>query len=261
MAITTLPVVAVSVILHLSILGISPLEAKNAQVSFEWNSSAADHSPANRIALGADAIFVNTGVLQLTDSMKGLRGNGSVGRAAYNETISLWDASTKAVANFTTHFQFQMDWTNQSTADVPDYGGDGLSFFMGRRESDYNLSFTGKNGYLGLFSPDNDGKSSTKLLVVEFDTYSNSPWDKDSNHIGIDVNTINSAATRPLHQRLNGGETWDVRVDYRGQENVLEVFASCRCNGKGPWKLAHKIDLTHYLPEEIVVGFSATAFK
>ncbi|GLJ28717.1 hypothetical protein SUGI_0565980 [Cryptomeria japonica] len=72
---------------------------------------------------------------------------------------------------------------------------------------------------------------------------------------------MNSIATLPLDQSLNSSEICDGQMDYRGRENVLEVNASCRCKRKGPWKLSHRIDLTHYLPKDIVVGFAAAAYK
>ncbi|XP_057822949.1 lectin-4 [Cryptomeria japonica] len=248
MAVSTLTVVTVSVIFHFFVSEISPLDAKNVQVSFELNASSRD-----RIACDADAKFVS-GTLQLTNGRKANETQGSAGRAVYKETIPLWDASAKAVADFTTHFQFQINST--------DYGsalGDGFAFFMAPREMGYKVSFRGEGGYLGLFDSDSDGSPSSKLTAVEFDTYKTSPWDADDNHFGIDVNTINSTATRHLDEKLNGGEIWDAQIDYHGRENMLEVLASCRCKHKGPWKSSHKIDLTRYLPEDIVVGFSAAA--
>ncbi|GLJ28723.1 hypothetical protein SUGI_0566090 [Cryptomeria japonica] len=123
MAVSTLTVVTVSVIFHFFVSEISPLDAKNVQVSFELNASSRD-----RIACDADAKFVS-GTLQLTNGRKANETQGSAGRA----------------------------------------------------------------------------------------------------------------------------------IDYHGRENMLEVLASCRCKHKGPWKSSHKIDLTRYLPEDIVVGFSAAA--
>ncbi|GLJ28715.1 hypothetical protein SUGI_0565920 [Cryptomeria japonica] len=260
MAVSTLKAVLVFVILHFFVSEISAIEAKIVQASYEWNASTADSSPADRIGLIGDAIFDSENILQITNDVRGLS-DGSAGGLIYNETIPLWDASTKAVANFTTHFQFRFNWTNKSTDSIKDYGGSGLTFYMARKESDYSMSFRGKGAYIGLFNSHNDGNSSNRLVAVEFDTYKNSPWDADGNHIGIDVNTIRSSATLPLDHRLNGAEMWNARVDYKGGENVLEVLASCICNGKGPWKLSHRINLTQYLPEDIVVGFSAAAYE
>ncbi|KAH9303760.1 hypothetical protein KI387_008164 [Taxus chinensis] len=198
---------------------------------------------------------------ELTNATKSLQGRGSVGRVAYVLPIPLWNISTKAVADFSTHFQFQINWTNQTTSEYHDKGGSGFVFFMASPDSGYYVPYTQCGRWFGLFNEQSNGDKSNQLVAVEFDTHK-SAWDPDSNHVGIDVNSVISVDIVSLDQKLNDGKIWDARINYHGQENMLNVFVSCRlCNGRGPSMLSHKIKLTEYLPENIVVGFSAAAFE
>ena len=130
---------------------------------------------------------------------------------------------------------------------------------MASQRSGFQVSYREDGGWLGLFNPQNNGKSSNMLVAIEFDTWKYRA-DIDDNHIGIDVNSIDSQVSVPLSQRLNNGKIWEaIIVDYRGQENLLTVFAGSE--GKIAGNLSYNINLTRYLPTDIAVGFSAAARK
>ncbi len=96
------------------------------------------------------------------------------------------------------------------------------------------------------------------IVAIEFDTWKYRA-DIDDNHMGIDVNSIDSQVSVPLAQRLNNGKIWEAKIDYRGQENLLTVSAGSE--GKIAGNLSYNINLTRYLPPDSVVGFSAAALK
>ncbi|KAH9303761.1 hypothetical protein KI387_008165 [Taxus chinensis] len=253
MAVTPLTVITFCAISHCLFFQIP---AKDITVTFQLNAST-----ANRLRHDVDARFVSGSTFELSNATKSLQGRGSDGRVAYAQPIPLWNNSTKAVADFSTHFQFQINWTNQTTSEYHDKGGSGFAFFMASPDSGYHVPYTQGGRWFGLFNERSNGDKSNQLVAVEFDTYQ-SPWDPDSNHVGIDVNSVISVDIVSLDQKLNDGKIWNARINYHGQENMLNVFVSCRlCNGRGPSMLSHKIKLTEYLPENIVVGFSAAVFE
>ncbi|GLJ34816.1 hypothetical protein SUGI_0701130 [Cryptomeria japonica] len=134
---------------------------------------------------------------------------GSAGRVVYNTTIPLGNS------NFTTHFQFQINWTRDNEDNRSDIGGDGFAFFMASPVSGFHVPYRGDGRWLGLFNEQNNDKLSNYLVAVEFETYKTS-WDSDDNHMGIDVNNIVSEVWVPLAQRLINSKTWDARIDDSG---------------------------------------------
>ncbi|GLJ34823.1 hypothetical protein SUGI_0701280 [Cryptomeria japonica] len=103
--------------LHLKIL---VTKAEDVSLSFELHGKTL-------VRLYGDAVVMDETLIQLTNSTLGL-GGGTAGRVVYGDTIPLWNASTKSYANFTTHFQFQINWTRNGDNKSIDYGGDGLAF-------------------------------------------------------------------------------------------------------------------------------------
>ncbi|GLJ35598.1 hypothetical protein SUGI_0715590 [Cryptomeria japonica] len=242
---------AIYIVAQCFLFKISVTEAENVPISFKLDGD-------KLVRRDGDAVVLDDNVIQLTNNERGLL-SGTAGRVVYDNPIPLWNASNKSFANFTTHFQFQINWTRDNVSGYDDYGGDGLAFFMASPDTGYNVPYSGDGGWLGLFSRNNNGNLSNHLVAVEFDTYNSSNWDKNDNHIGIDVNNITSEVSVPLEQRLNNSKIWDARIDYLGRENMLVVYAGS--NGTASRQLSHKINLTKYLPEQIVVGFSAAAVE
>ncbi|XP_059064899.1 bark agglutinin I polypeptide A-like [Cryptomeria japonica] len=156
--------------------------------------------PKTNIQLSADAsIYQN--VIHLTKSRSGL------GWATYSNIIP-----SKALASFSTHFQFSIVAVNGS--------GDGLTFFLA--PSDFESFDADRGEWLGLFESETDGNSSNQIVAVEFDTYENE-FDPDDNHVGIDVNSVISVKTVSVSDlytgaTLNNGEKWEVWVDYNGTQ-------------------------------------------
>ncbi|KAL2957292.1 hypothetical protein AAZX31_18G137700 [Glycine max] len=150
----------------------------------------------------------------------------SVGRASYNQPVRLWDGRTKKLTDFTTHFSFVMK------AIDPSRFGDGLAFFLAPFDS--VLPNNSAGGYLGLFS--NESAFNTKknqLVAVEFDSFKNE-WDPSSDHVGINVNSIQSVTNVTWKSSIKNGSVANAWI----------------C-------LWYVIDLRDVLPEFVRIGFSA----
>jgi hypothetical protein len=116
----------------------------------------------------------------------------TMGRASYSEPVLLWDKATGEVTSFTTRFSFAIKSSGGSQSRYAP--GDGIAFFLSPYPS--KMPPYDGGGYLGLFI--NRSTAATPVVVtVEFDTYPN-VWDPSTDHIGIDVNSINSTAVEVL---------------------------------------------------------------
>ncbi|OAY70095.1 L-type lectin-domain containing receptor kinase IX.1 [Ananas comosus] len=140
----------------------------------------------------------------------------------------------------------------------PTLYGDGLAFFLSPFPP--ALPEFNSGGLLGLFENDSTAlnPSANMVVAVEFDTYKNS-WDPSDNHIGVDVNSINSTAYENWTTTINSGGRATAWIDYDNGTNRLSVFLSYDQQAvfSGTFNLSCVVDLKAILPEEVAVGFSA----
>ncbi|XP_059076257.1 L-type lectin-domain containing receptor kinase IX.1-like [Cryptomeria japonica] len=205
-------------------------------------------------------------MLQLTTNQASGELIKSFGWAFYDKSVPLWDSSSRALANFSTYFQFSIKLGNNPDTDY----GDGMTFFLAPFELEQPENAYG--GGLGLFNDTTYNGSFYQMVAVEFDTYQNG-WDPFGDHVGIDVNSIVSKAKVSLRnlnksyslcdRSLKNGEQWHAWVDYDGGAKRLQVFLFCKPNSTTVSKpqipiLFHDIDLRNSLPEKIKVGLSAS---
>ncbi|KAH9304171.1 hypothetical protein KI387_008575, partial [Taxus chinensis] len=218
--------------------------------------------PDNNFNKASDAVSGGDGHIELTRN-----GPYSMGWVTYNQSIPLWNSSSRALANFSTHFQFTLGPGN-----LPTGYGDGLAFFMAPFQLEQPLGAAG--GWLGLFNRTSYYGSTYPMIAVEFDTYRND-WDPDDNHVGININSIFSMVyvslsnqtepRRPSGEDLKNWENWEAWVDYNGGAMQLQVFLLSNPSGnvnniskpKNPI-CSYDIDLRDHLPETIKVGLSAS---
>ncbi|CAN6225803.1 unnamed protein product [Urochloa humidicola] len=125
---------------------------------------------------------------------------------------------------------------------------------------------------LGLNAVAN-GSVSDRFLAVELDTIMNPELrDIDSNHVGIDVDTLVSRQARPAgfyndgaggafqELRLNSREPMQLWVDYDGQARQLNVtLAPVRVPKPKKPLLSKNIDLSTVVADPVYVGFSAAS--
>ncbi|XP_004509794.1 L-type lectin-domain containing receptor kinase IX.1-like [Cicer arietinum] len=195
--------------------------------------------------------FSSNGVLQLTKNQLDGPITSSVGRASFDQPVKLYDQETKKLTDFTTHFSFVMK------AVVKTQFGDGLSFFMAPFQSDIPKNSSG--GYLGLFDMDSAfNTSKNQIVAVEFDSFKND-WDPSSDHVGINVNSIESVENVTWKSNIKNGSVANAWISYNSTTKNLSVFLTYANNPTfhGNSSLSYVIDLRDVLPEYVRIGFSA----
>ncbi|KAH7850932.1 hypothetical protein Vadar_004740 [Vaccinium darrowii] len=196
--------------------------------------------------------FASNKVIQLTKNLQDTSLSFSVGRAAYVHPVHVWDSETRKLTDFNTHFSFIIKAVNLSAA-----SGDGLAFFLSPFNAGIPINSTG--GFLGLFE-NSTGLNYTddQMVAVEFDTYPNS-WDPNSEHVGIDVNSIVSVAYATWNTSMKNGSTGNAWVNYNSTTTTLSVYLTHAANPtfQGNYGLSCVVDLRKVLPEWVNVGFSA----
>ncbi|KAL6861695.1 hypothetical protein ACP4OV_017395 [Aristida adscensionis] len=211
------------------------------------------HSPENQeqlIKRTGDAQFTPD-TLDLTRNRRDRNSIDSTGRAQYIEPVPLWDRASGEMASFTTTFRFKI--TPDPDAQFP---GDGLAFFLGHFQSAIPNNSWG--GQLGLLPAGTNGTGDSTIVAVEFDTALNTEHaDISGNHIGIDVNSLNSTASTDIPwpgSKLTSGSPLVATVRY---ENVTQVLAVDLMINETSYHVNTTVDLRSYLPEDVAVGFSS----
>ncbi|PRQ31918.1 putative protein kinase RLK-Pelle-L-LEC family [Rosa chinensis] len=221
------------------------------------NFSLSSFSDADTIKIEPDAEIYRQ-VLRLTNSSVDESRGESVGRATWQEPFLLREIATGKLADFTTHFTFAIDTGSESTY------GDGLVFFIAENGSLLN-STLGKGGSLGLpVENPTDGPSRNigyNFVAVEFDIFQNtqeSVDDPTGHHVGIDVNSLKSLNTKPWNGSITDGQSNSATVTYNSSTKNLSVAFTTFVNGIQQMDyLSHQVDLIEYLPDLVIVGFSA----
>ncbi|KAJ7961186.1 Lectin receptor-like kinase [Quillaja saponaria] len=213
----------------------------------------------NNLTLEGASIIKPTGLLKLTN-----RSQNVIGHAFYHQPIQMFDNIQPNASSFATSFVFAINPPSIGR------GGYGLAFTLAP-----STKFPGADAghYLGLVNQSNDGVPLNRIFVVEFDTvkgYRDSA-DTEGNHIGINVNGLNSIKSEPAAYYENGTDVKDefnlasgiaihAWIEYDGAKQVVNVTVAPFTVEK-PWKplMSVGIDLTHILKQtmNMYVGFSA----
>ncbi|MBA0715928.1 hypothetical protein Golax_014802 [Gossypium laxum] len=176
-----------------------------------------------------------------------------VGRVSYSRDVPIWDSRTNQVADFTTSFSFNIDTQGKT---LSNYAA-GLAFFLA--PAGFEIPPNSAGGFLGLFNTTTSDSSRNQIVLVEFDTYSNSEWDPPVQHIGINTNSIASAKYTPWNFSLYDGKTADAWISYNATAQILSVTLNYKNTSisKNNFTLSHHVDLKEILPEWVKVGISA----
>ncbi|KAL4610618.1 hypothetical protein ACB092_08G064000 [Castanea dentata] len=214
-----------------------------------------------KLHLDGSAKITSNGLLLLTNTVN--ISNPQVGHAFFQFPLKFNTTSSglRPSLSFSTNFVFAI------VPLVPNVGGHGMAFTISP-----SSNFTNAAGYqyLGLFNSSNEGLTSNHILAIELDTTPNPEFgDIDKNHVGIDVNSLNSTDSasamyfsnkegKNISLELTSGNPMHLWIDYDEAEKLLSVTLAPNGIPKPNQPLMSKsIDLSQYLLESMYVGFSA----
>ncbi|KAK4438561.1 L-type lectin-domain containing receptor kinase S.1 [Sesamum alatum] len=224
-------------------------------LDFIFNSFAA--GTAANLTLTDDARLVPP-VIRLTNDSNQF----SLGRAFCPARIPFKPSnSSNVTTSFSTQFVFSI------LPEISTSPGFGLAFVISNSTSPPD-ALAGQ--YFGLFSGART-PSVAPLLAIEFDTGRNPEFnDPDSNHVGIDLNNIESVTTQtagyyngtgtlvPVDMR--NGQNIHAWIEFNGPENEINVtIAPAGMPRPARTMLSYRNPaIANYLGPEMFVGFSAS---
>ncbi|CAN1770022.1 L-type lectin-domain containing receptor kinase IV.1 [Linum perenne] len=227
------------------------LTASN-DLSFTYNPFLTDN-----LKLYGVAELTSDSILRLTNDTLQQKG-----QAFYPHPVTFKNGSNGTVSSFSTSFVFAI---------IPQYshlGGHGIAFVISPTSG---LPDALPSQYLGLFNESNNGNFTNHVFAVELDTIYSSEFDDiDNNHVGIDINGLDSVSAAPagyysspdgefVNLTLISGQPMQVWVDYDAIEkqiNVTLALVNVPKPGK-PLISLHK-DLSGILQEKMFIGFSSS---
>ncbi|RWR79504.1 Protein kinase domain-containing protein [Cinnamomum micranthum f. kanehirae] len=198
----------------------------------------------------ASKIFYEGDASNINDDIQLINGWSRVGRVSFVDHVHLYDSTTQNLSDFSTHFTFTMDPLD-SSADVYD----GLTFFLA--PPDFQLPPNSAAGYLGLCNSSTCSitTSTGRFIAIEFDSWQNE-WDPPTQHMGVCINSLSSAAYVKWNSSLHVREVADARIHYDGKTKNLTVLLTYE-NYHRSYNLSYVVDLMRFLPERVMVGFTA----
>ncbi|OAP01726.1 hypothetical protein AXX17_AT3G39230 [Arabidopsis thaliana] len=223
-------------------------------LSFVFNGFDQDQAGDELLLDGFARIQSPERVLQLTDGTTQEKGH-----AFFNLPFEFGSASSQSLSFFT-HFVCML---------VPKPGvdgGHGIAFVL---SSSNDFRKADPSQYLGLFNISTNGSPSSHVLAVELDTVQSAEFDDiDNNHVGIDVNSLQSvfSASASYYSNREGknisllllsGDPIQVWIDY--EDTQLNVtLAPLREQKPSKPLLSRTTNLTAIFPDRrAFLGFSA----
>ncbi|CAN1142616.1 L-type lectin-domain containing receptor kinase IV.2 [Linum perenne] len=139
-----------------------------------------------------------------------------------------------------------------------DIRGQGLAFVISPTRGIHG-SFPSQ--YIGLFNTSNNGNFANHVFAVELDTIQNSEFDDmNDNHVGIDINGLNSKSASPAgyYDSDGNGDPMQVWVDYDDKGKRISVTLA-PVNVAKPKKplISYPQDLSEILQDTMFIGFSS----
>ncbi|ERN09655.1 hypothetical protein AMTRI_Chr08g160290 [Amborella trichopoda] len=232
--------------------------AMNLSSSYDIAFNYSSFHGANMSLNGVSEI-TGSGVLQLTNNSQPL-----IGHAFYSNLLQFKNSSNGSAFSFSTAFVFAIT--------VPlVFPGSGLAFVISPTT---HFEEADSAQYLGLFGLTGNGDPQNQVFAVEFDTLRNiDVGDIDSNHVGIDLNSVRSNVSAhaayyltennktTIHNlSLTSEDPIQVWIEYDGTEKLLNVTLSpIGIAGRtGQPLISYGVDLSPTLQEFMYVGFSAS---
>jgi len=234
--------------------------------------------------LQGSAVMLKNGILGLGTTNAGIVQPKS--HAFYPSPFQMRNLTDSSIFSFSATFAFSILPSNcdESPNSLYRYSStdDGITFVIAP-----NTSFTNVTSYgsFGLLDPNNNGKLSNHLVSIELDIrYNREFGDIDDNHVGININSLNSSVSSPagyytddtfsdLHPlRLSSGKEMQVWIDYDQRLMQLNVSLAPIPEPKPKHSLlshtiepkhsllSHTIDLSQVLLDYMYVGFSSSSW-
>ncbi|OMO92196.1 hypothetical protein COLO4_17802 [Corchorus olitorius] len=185
-----------------------------------------------------------------------------IGQVIHTEHIKLQDFHTKQLTNFTTHFSFIIDTSGPNNQNY----GDGLVFFIA--PVGFQSPANSAGGGLGLLDnsdlSDHLSQNKDPIVFVEFDSYAD-PLDPPYEHVGININSLNSSVYTRWNSSFHSGDTANVWISYNAVTKNLTVSWTYQStsNSQEISTLSYHVDLMKVLPMEwVIVGIGgSTGFQ
>ncbi|KAK8586124.1 hypothetical protein V6N13_130648 [Hibiscus sabdariffa] len=202
---------------------------------------------------------IQSGALQLTPDtinagMLSIHYNKS-GRIMYNKPLRLW-SSNHTLASFTSFFVINIFRSQNWTA------GHGLAFLIAPNATTMPADSYGH--WLGLTNASTDGSNDNQIVAIEFDTLRQPGFDPDDDHIGLDINSVESKKVASLNKynitlSPQQGTNYSVWVDYNGTTKLMEVYMAKQGEDRPANPiLKDTIDLKEYVKQDSYLGFTGS---
>lgn len=225
----------------------------NLTLSFYFNFPIFTENSKTELILSKNAhIFLNT--IQITSDNQGDLIDYACERAVYKRQFKL--RNNGKTASFSTNFKFNM--SPQTLSGGGGGGGEGMAFIL---TANADPPFGSSGQWLGTVTPFTNGTSEANIVAIEFDTRKNFQEDIDSNHVGLNVNSIVSIAQQPLSSfgvNLTSGRDVYGIIKYDGENIYIYVSMSNKTEDQlKNLVISQSLDLS-ILPDVVYVGFSAS---
>ncbi|KAL3689500.1 hypothetical protein R1sor_015809 [Riccia sorocarpa] len=238
------PVVVALCLAFLCIISSSPFVGGQIPVStFSIDSQFSCAGTGANLMCSRNATTTADGLLKLTPEPL----TYSYGVALYKDPVQVLNHSSNQAASLNINFSFKIE----KVGDVP---GDGLAFVMfsnGSWVGGYGLSLAAFEQTTGFAGP------GVQTLAVEFDTFGNSDFDDDSNHVGIDITSVKSEVAKFVGFPLVGN-TIHAWIEYHPESLLLEVRVNDRLQRPDKAIISYSRNLLDVFDvDNVWVGFSA----
>ncbi|CAI0547704.1 unnamed protein product [Linum tenue] len=139
-------------------------------------------------------------------------------------------------------------------------GGHGIAFTISPT-TDFSQAVASQ--HLGLFNTTNMGNASNHVVAVELDAMRSPEFqDIDDNHVGLDLNTLISAASAPVSYVSDSDGSADriqIWIQYDDGQKRMNITVAPFLTPKPRRPLiSTPVDLSSYLVESMYVGFSSS---
>ncbi|KAL2509539.1 L-type lectin-domain containing receptor kinase S.4 [Forsythia ovata] len=236
----------------LSVISFFSIPVSSQLDEFTYNGF---NNPKINVSLSGVAQIDKNGILQLTNETSRLKGH-----SFFPSPLEFKNSTNGTVFSFSTCFAFVI---------VPEYprlGGHGFAFTISLSK-DFKSALPSQ--YLGILNSSDGGNYSNHLFAVEFDTVQDFEFgDINDNHVGIDVNSLESnksaaaayftddSAKHDLN--LKSGKPILAWIEYDSITSLINVTLSPSSTKPRLPLLSYQLDLSSVIEETMYVGFSAS---